>query len=152
MKKLAFILMAATVMVGCKKSEITEAPPLTSPGMMAKVGGTSIDYGTPTAEKQMSTSGSETVFISGFNNDGISIAISLSKQGGITAGTYGAANSAVIGISDGTNSYETANTVTIKITSFDATHIVGSFSGTAVDASSGTNTKSITEGKFFANF
>ena len=63
MKKLAFILMAATVMVGCKKSEITEAPPLTSPGMMAKVGGTSIDYGTPTAEKQMSTSGSETVFI-----------------------------------------------------------------------------------------
>jgi hypothetical protein len=152
MKKLAFILMAATVMVGCKKSEIADAPPLTSPGMTAKVGGSSIDYGTPTAEKQMSTSGSETVFISGFSNDGNSIAISLSKQGGITAGTYGAANSAVIGIDDGTNSYGTANTVTIKITSFDATHIVGSFSGTAVDPNSGTNTKSITEGKFFANF
>ena len=152
MKKLAFILMAATVMVGCKKSEINEAPPLTSPGMMAKIGTTSIDYGMPMAEKQMSTSGSETLFISGFSNDGNSIAISLSKQGGITAGTYGAANSAVIGISDGTNSYETANTVSIKIISVDATHIVGSFSGTAIDANSGTSTKSITDGKFFANF
>ena len=152
MKKLAFILMAATVMVGCKKSEITEAPPLTSPGMMAKVGSSSSDYGTPMAEKQMSTSGSETLFISGFSNDGNSIAISLSKQGGITAGTYGAANSAVIGISDGTNSYETANAVSIKIISVDATHIVGSFSGTAVDANAGTSTKLITDGKFFANF
>jgi len=152
MKKLAFILMAATVMIGCKKSEITEDPPLTSPGMTAKIGSTSIDYGTPMAEKQMSTSGSETVFINGYTTDGNSITISLSKQGGITAGSYGAANSAVIGISDGTNSYETANTVNIKISSFDATHIVGSFSGTAVDPSSGSNNKSITEGKFFANF
>ena len=120
--------------------------------MTAKIGSTSIDYGTPMAEKQMSTSGSETVFINGYTTDGNSITISLSKQGGITAGSYGAANSAVIGISDGTNSYETANTVNIKISSFDATHIVGSFSGTAVDPSSGSNNKSITEGKFFANF
>jgi len=152
MKKLAFILMAATVMVGCKKSEITEAPPLTSPGMIAKVGGTSIDYGTPMAEKQMSTGGTETVFISGFTTDGNSIEISLSKQGGITAGTYNATNAAFVGVSDGINSYGTANTVSIKITSFDATHIVGSFSGTAVDPNGGTGTKSVTEGRFFANF
>jgi hypothetical protein len=153
MKKLAFILMAATIMVGCKKSEIAEAPPLTSPGMMAKIAGTSIDYGTPVAEKEMSTTGSETVFINAYNAvDGNSIGISLTKQGGITPGTYGIANGAVIGISDGTNDYGTTNSVSIKITSCDATHIVGSFSGTAVDPNSGSTTKSITEGRFFANF
>src|SRR6476646_282616 len=111
MKKLSFILLAAIAIVGCKKSKEIEAPPLTSPGMMAKVSGSSIDYGTPTAERQVSTGGTETVFISGFNNDGNSIEISLSKDGGLTTGSYGASNSAFVGISDGTNYYGTSTTV-----------------------------------------
>ena len=152
MKKLAFVLLAATALVSCKKSdEVVQETPLTSPGMQAKVGGTAINYGVPTAEKQQSTSGTETVFISAFTTDGNSITLSLTKDGGITAGTYGAADGAVVGVSDPVNYYETENTVSIKITTVNATHIVGFFSGTGVDGATGA-TKAITEGKFYANF
>ena len=150
MKTLAFVLMTAIICFGCKKSEITESP-LTSPGMMAKISGTSIDYGSPFAEKQMSTDGTETIFISASATNGNSIEISLSKQGGISGGVYGVSNGAFIGISDGTNYFATGNTVSIKIISMDATHVVGSFSGSAQDGSS-SSTKSITEGRFYANF
>lgn len=153
MKKLAFILLAATFMFSCKKSESIEDPPLTSPGMMAKIAGTSINYGLPTVEKQASTTGNETVFITAFTTDGNSIEISFSKQGGITAGTYGVSNAAYIGISDGMSYYSTANNVNIKIVAIDGTRIIGSFSGTAEDATTGsTLTRSISEGKFYANF
>ena len=149
MKKLAFALLAATIMVSCKKSEDPAPTPLTSPGVVAKIAGSSIDYGVPMAERQQSTSGTETVFISAATMDGKSIQISLSKDGGISVGTYGITNSAVVGIGDQTDFYETDNTVNIQITAIDATHIVGFFSGTAGD---GTTTKAITEGKFYANF
>lgn len=153
MKKLAFILMAATVMVSCKKSEVSnETPPLTSPGMTAKISGTAINFGEPMAEKQMSTDGTETVFVSGYTTDGKSIDLSLSKAGGIAVGSYSAANFAVVGFSDGTTYYGTTNTVNIKVTTIDATHIVGTFSGTAEDANGTNATKLITEGKFYANF
>jgi hypothetical protein len=151
MKKLAFALLAATVLVSCKKSDEVNETPLTSPGMVAKIGGTEINYGVPSAEKQESTSGTETVFVSAFTTDGNSVTLSLTKDGGINTGTYNAASGAVVGISDPVNYYETENNVSIKITSIDATHIVGFFSGTAVDGTVG-GTKTITEGKFYANF
>ena len=150
MKTLAFALLATVLMVSCNKSDKEDQiPPLTSPGVVAKIAGSSVDYGVPTAERQQSTSGTETVFISAANQSGNSIEISFSKDGGITTGTYGTANAAFIGISDGTNFYETGSTVNIQITAVDATHIVGFFSGTASD---GTTTKQVTEGKFYANF
>lgn len=139
------------VIVSCKKSEIIDPPPLTSPGVTAKISGASIDYGVPTAEKQVSTDGTETIFISASTNDGNSIEVSLSKQGGITAGSYGASNAAFVGISNSTNYYATGSTVSIKIIAVDDTHVVGSFSGTATDATSGA-AKSITEGRFYAVF
>ena len=149
MKKLAFVLLAATVLVSCKKSEDDQVPPLTSPGVVAKVAGSSVDYGVPMAERQQSTGGTETIFVSAFTQSGNSIEISFSKDGGITTGTYGSANGAFIGISDGAGFYETGATVNIQVTAIDATHIVGFFSGTAGD---GTTTKQVTEGKFYANF
>ena len=149
MKTLTFVLLAATVMVSCKKSEETQTPPLTSPGVVAKIAGSSIDYGTPMAEREQSTSGTETIFVSAATMDGKSIQISLSKQGGIAAGSYGVSNSAVISISDGIDFYETGTTVNIQITAVDATHIVGFFSGTAEN---GTTNKTIADGKFYANF
>jgi hypothetical protein len=148
MKTLAFVLLAATVMVSCKKSE-DQPSPLTSPGVVAKIAGSQTDYGVPMAERQQSTGGTETIFISASTQDGKSIEISLSKDGGIAAGTYGKSNSAFIGVSDGTDFYETDNTVSVQVTAVDATHIVGFFSGTAGD---GTTNKAVTEGKFYANF
>ena len=67
MKTLAFVLVAATLMISCKKSDDTAAdPPLTSPGMEAKLDGTPVNYGIPNTEKQQSTDGTETIFISAF--------------------------------------------------------------------------------------
>ena len=150
MKRLALILMAAMFMFGCKKSE-TEIPPLTTPGMEAKINGSSVDYGVPTGERQVSTTGTETVFVAAYNTNGNSIEISLSKQGGITTGSYNVSNSAFIGISNGSEYFETGSSVNIKITSFTDTYIVGSFSGTVVDPLTG-GTKTVTEGRFYANF
>jgi hypothetical protein len=151
MKTIAYVLLAAIVIVGCKKSEISELPPLTSPGVMAKIGGNSITYGVPFAERQVSTDGTETIFLSASSTDGNSIEISLSKPGGITSGSYDASNAAFIGISDGNNYYATGNTVSIKIISNDGTKVIGSFSGTAQDATSGTSA-SIAEGRFYAEY
>ena len=152
MKKLAFVLLAATVFVSCKKSDEVTETPLTSPGMTAKIGGTAINYGIPTAEKTASTSGMETVFIYAYDSTGNGIEISFSKQGGISTGTYSVTNGAFIGISDPNDYYETSNTVNVKITAIDATHIVGFFSGTAEDPLGGPGTKTIADGKFYANF
>jgi hypothetical protein len=150
MKKLAFVLLAATVLVSCKKSDKEDqVPPLTSPGVVAKVAGSSVDYGVPMAERQQSTSGTETVFLNASTQSGNSIDISFSKDGGITTGTYGISNGAFIGISDGVSFYESDATVNIQVTAVDATHIVGFFSATTGD---GTTTKQVTEGKFYANF
>ena len=148
MKKLAFVLLAATVMVSCKKSE-DATPPLTSPGVVAKIAGSPVDYGVPTAERTQSTGGTETIFVWANTSDGKSIEISLSKDGGIAAGTYGSSSAAHIAVGDGPDFYQTAGTVSIQVTSIDANHIVGFFSGTASD---GTANKAVTEGKFYANF
>lgn len=150
MKNLAFALLATILLVSCKKSDDEQkTPPLTSPGVVAKVAGSSVDYGVPTAERQQSTGGTETVFVSAFTQSGNSIEISFSKDGGITTGTYGTANAAFFGISDQAGFYESDATVNIQVTAIDATHIVGFFSGTVGD---GTTTRQVTEGKFYANF
>ena len=151
MKTIAFVLLAAIVVVSCKKSEIDELPPLTSPGLVAKIGGNSVNYGVPMAERQVSTDGTETIFLSAFSGDGNSIEISLSKKGGITGGSYTASNAAFIGVSDGSSYYVTGNNVSIKIISNDGLKVVGSFSGAAQDDVSGLST-SIVEGRFYANF
>lgn len=150
MKTTAFLLLAAFIITSCKKSEIKESP-LTSPGVMAKIDATSIDFGIPMAEKQVSTEGNTTVFLSASSTVGNSIEISLSKQGGLSPGSYSVSNAAFISISDGDSYYSTDNNVNITIVSLDDTKIVGSFSGVVRDAVAGTS-KSITSGKFYAIF
>ena len=153
MKTIMFLLLAGFVLVGCKKSEGTEAdPPLTSPGMVAKLDGTAISYGTPTVERQVSTDGTETLFIAGYTGDGTSIEISLSKHGGIIADEYDSDNAAHIGVSSGADYFSTNKIVNITITSIDATHVVGTFMGEANNITSGGVPKSVTGGKFYVNF
>jgi hypothetical protein len=140
-------------MIGCKKSDDTAAdPPLTSPGMQAKLDGTAVNYGIPNTEKQQSTDGTETIFISAFTADGNSVELSLSKSGGVTTGAYTSTEGAHIGVSDITDYYSTNKIVNITITAIDATHVVGSFTGEANNLTSGGMPKAVTEGKFYANF
>ena len=135
------------------KSEDAQAdPPLSSPGMVAKLDGSLTTYGTPTVERQVSTDGTETIFVSAFTGDGASIEISLSKQGGISPDEYDAANAAHIGISSGTDYFSTNKIVNITITAIDDTHVVGTFMGEANNMTSGGVPKSVTGGKFYVNF
>lgn len=154
MKTLTFVLLAATVLVSCKKSEEPVAePPLTSPGLVAKLNGTAVNYSMPSIEKQVSTDGTETVFISAFTTEGNSIELSVSKQNGIVNGEYDATKAAHIGVSDGPEYYSTNQVVKITITSVDATHIVGTFTGEAINTTTtGGAPKTVSGGKFYVNF
>jgi hypothetical protein len=153
MKTFMFLLLAAFVTVSCNKSEDAKPdPPLTSPGMIAKLDGSPVTYGTPSVEKQVSTDGTETIFVSAYTGDGTSIEISLSKLGGIVPDEYDASNAAHIGISAGSDYFSTNKIVNITITSIDATHIVGTFMGEANNITSGGVPRSVTGGKFYVNF
>ena len=153
MKKLFFVLLAATALASCKKSEDAVVdPPLTSPGMTAKIDGTVINYSAPSSERQTSTDGTETIFLSAFTTEGHGIELSLSKVGGIAAGEYDSNNGANISISDATDFCTTNKIVNIKITTIDANHVVGTFMGEANNMTSGGVPKSVTNGKFYANF
>ncbi len=150
MRTTAFLLLAALIITSCNKSEIKDAP-LTSPGVIAKIDNASVDFGIPMAEKQVSTEGNTTIFLSASSTGGNSIEISLSKQNGLSTGSYSVSNAAFIGISDGDSYYATDNNVNITIVSVDDTKVVGNFSGVVRDAVSGTS-KAITSGKFYAIF
>ena len=153
MKTIMFLLLASFAMVSCNKSEDAKPdPPLTSPGMIAKLDGSLVTFGTPTVEKQVSTDGTETIFVAAYTGDGASIEISLSKPGGITPDEYDAANAAHIGISSGSDYFSTNKIVNITITSIDANHVVGTFMGEANNITSGGVPKSVTAGKFYVNF
>ena len=153
MKTIMFLLLACFAMVICNKSDdaVTD-PPLTSPGMIAKLDGVAVTYSTPTIERQVSTDGTETLFISAFTGDGSSIEISLSKQGGIAPDEYDSENAAHIGVSAGSDYFSTNKIVNITITAIDATHVVGTFMGEANNLTSGGVPKSVTGGKFYVNF
>ena len=145
--------MAGVVLASCKKTEeTTPDAPLSSPGMVAKLDGTAVNFDVPTAQKQTYSGGMETLYITGLTTEDTQVEVSLSRQGGVAAGEFGEPDGARITVSDGSGLYATNKIVSIKIISIDATHVVGSFIGEANNTTSGDLPKSVTEGKFYANF
>jgi hypothetical protein len=152
MKQLSLIMMAALVLASCKKSEeSTTDTPLTSPGMNAKLDGTVTNFGVPAAQIQDGAGGTKTIYITGLTTEDTQVDVSLTRTGDLATGEFGEADGAHITVSDASGLYATNKIVNVKIIALDANHVVGSFIGEA-NPNAGGVPKSVTEGKFYANF
>ena len=147
MKKIAFVLLSAVVLLSCKKDEDNNT---TSPYMTAKIDGVAKTYAPPTAEKD-TTSGVVTIDVHSGSSGSEFLALVFSKNGGVTTGTYSAGNATIFTPNAVSDMYATTTNCTITVTAIDATHVEGTFSGTLV-SSSGNPSKVVTEGKFHSKF
>ena len=147
MKKVLFALLATAALVSCEKDDKNEG----TPSMSAKIDGNTKTYASPVATKQ-TTGGIELITIAGETSATDGITIEVEKNGAVTTGSYGGTTGGTLGMVAGPEYFLSgSDLVNVTITSIDASHVEGTFSGT-LESISSTEVKVISEGKFYAKF
>jgi hypothetical protein len=150
MKRMLVVLVTTLILASCSKDDNNNNNQGT-PGMTAKIDGSAKTYGVPVATRS-SGSTNEYISISGATSTGEGLSIFLAKNGTITTGSYNASMGQIVLVVSSSEQYATNGAMNVTISAIDASHVEGTFAGTAEPNSSGGTSKSITEGKFYAKF